>query len=184
MNAKETLKKIAEALNIVGDTVKEEVKETVENVKESAAEVAEAVGDVGEAIADAAEDAVEAVVEKATDVKEAVEEKVADAIDAVGDKLEEAGEALQQKAEEIDPDKDRENDKRVADLEKQLSDLKEILKNAMAEPKVEDTPEIPEEEPKGLTHSPEKKVSKKPGNGVGKKGTSIQERVFKYINNN
>tara|TARA_R110001592_G_scaffold204577_1_gene454637 strand:+ start:14253 stop:14744 length:492 start_codon:yes stop_codon:yes gene_type:complete len=163
MNAKETLKKIAEALNIVGEEVKDKVE------------------DVVEAVVDVAEDVAEAVV----DVAEAVEEKVADVIDAVGDKLEDAGESLQDSASQIDPEKDRSNeDERVKELESQLNDLKKLLKDAMAEPELPALEPIKEETPKGLTHSPEKEVKKASGQGIGRKGASIQERVHKYINNN
>ena len=168
MNAKDTLKKIAEALNIVSGDVKEAVVDIIDDAKEVATEVAEAV-----------EDVVEDVVETVEDAKDAVLETVSDVVEAVGEAVEDAGEAIQDAAEAIDPTPEPKNE-RVDELEKQLADLKEILKNAMAQP---ETPEV-EAEPKGLTHSPEKEVAKKAGSGVGRKGSSIQERVNRYINNN
>ena len=73
-------------------------------------------------------------------------------------------------------------DERVRELESQLADLKKILESAMTEPKQEDVPEVKQEEPKGLTHSPEKEIKTK-SKGIGSKGMSIQERVYKYMNN-
>ena len=119
MNAKETLKKIAEALNIVGG---EEAK---------------------------VEETVEAIVE--APVEEVKEEEVKE-------------------------------DERVRELESQLADLKKILNSAMSAPQPEEVPEVIQEEPKGLTHSPEKEIQKK-AKGIGSKGMTIQERVYKYMNN-
>jgi len=71
-------------------------------------------------------------------------------------------------------------DTRVADLEAQLADMKKILADAMREPE----PVAPVAAPApvaGLTHSPEAVVAKK-ANGIGKKGSSIQDRVHAYIN--
>ena len=72
----------------------------------------------------------------------------------------------------------------VAPVVEEIEDLKAILTNALSQPE-EETEVVPEvkEEPKGLTHSPEKPVASK-NTGIGKKGNSIQSRVFKYINNN
>ena len=78
--------------------------------------------------------------------------------------------------------KEEVKDDRVQALESQLADLKKILADAMKVEEVE-TPVVPEPETKALTHSPEAEV-KTTAKGVGKKGTTIQERVFKYINNN
>ena len=138
MNAKDTLKKIAEALNIVSDDAKEVVSDAIDSTQEVIEDVAEAVLDT----------------------------------------VEDAGEAIQDAAEAISPTP---QDERVGELEKQLADLKEILKNAMTQ---EEAPEVEAPEPKGLTHSPEKQVAKKAASGVGRKGNSIQERVNRYINNN
>tara|TARA_R100000541_G_C1881270_1_gene82328 strand:+ start:234 stop:752 length:519 start_codon:yes stop_codon:yes gene_type:complete len=171
MNAKDTLKAIAEALNIVSSDAKEVVSEVVSDVKEVAEDVTESVTEV-----------IEDVKEVAEDVKDAVLETVSDVVENVGEAIEDAGEAIQEVAESIDPTPEPDNS-RVNELEKQLADLKEILKNAMAQPEANEAPEVIEPEPKGLTHSPETVVSKKAASGVGKKGSSIQERVFKYINN-
>ena len=172
MNAKDTLKAIAEALNIVSSDAKEVVNEVVSDVKEVAKDVAESVTEV-----------IEDVKEVAEDVKDTVLETVADVVENVGEAVEDAGEAIQEVAESIDPTPEP-NNSRVDELEKQLADLKEILKNAMTEPEATEVPEIDQTEPKGLTHSPEAPVAKRQANGVGKKGGSIQERVNRYINNN
>jgi|14BtaG_2_1085337.scaffolds.fasta_scaffold50384_2 methyl-accepting chemotaxis protein len=181
MNAKDTLKKIAEALNIVSDDAKEVVSDAIDSTQDAVENVAEAVLETVEDVVETATDVKEAIVETVEDVKDSIVETVGDVVDSVGESIENVGEAIQETAKDIDatqePNKD---DSRVADLEKQLADLKEILSNAM---KQEETPEVPVVEPKGLTHSPEKEVAKKAASGVGRKGTSIQERVFKYINN-
>tara|TARA_R110001592_G_scaffold266427_1_gene532107 strand:+ start:46 stop:414 length:369 start_codon:yes stop_codon:yes gene_type:complete len=75
----------------------------------------------------------------------------------------------------VEPTPEPVADTRVADLEKQLAEMKQILSDAMKEP--EPTPEPVS----GLTHSPEAQVAKK-ANGIGKKGASIQDRVHAYIN--
>lgn len=153
MNAKETLKKIAEALNIVDEQPQEE-NPVVEQAEEAAEPQVEQVEEV------AAEEPAE---EPKAD--EVVEEPVAE----------------EPQAEE-QPEESKE-DPRVAALEQQLADLKEILKNAFTEPVEEKLPEPPvKEEPKGLTHSPEKQV-KPMANGIGNKGGDMMSRVFKYINN-
>ncbi len=159
MNAKETLKKIADALNIAAEPTEkptpqpEPVEPTKELIEEPTAEV----------------------VEEATEVKEEVTEEP---------KAEPQETTEAEPETEVQPEEAKEEpkDERVEALEKQLEDLKRILADAMKQPEPVEV-EVPKEEPKGLTHSPEKQV-KKVANGVGKKGTSIQERVFKYINNN
>ena len=154
LNARDTLKKIADALNIVAEPTEqptqqpEAVEPTKELIEEPTAEVVEEVKEVKEEPKAEPQEVTEA--EPTEEVQEAP--------------------AQEPKSE------------RVEALEKQLEDLKSILADAMKQPEPTEV-EVPQEEPKGLTHSPEKEV-KKTANGVGKKGTSIQERVFKYINNN
>ena len=149
MNAKETLQKIAEALNIV-TAVKEE------------------------------QTAVEAPV---TEMEELVTEEPATE-EAQADPVAEVSEQEETDEPTEEPVAEERQDDRVLDLERQLADLREILKNAMSEPVAEELPVAPAAEPKGLTHSPEKTVSTKKGSGIGKKGESIQDRVFRYMNNN
>ena len=151
MNAKETLKKIAEALNIVESAQEEKVK------AEKPVETTETTESVE----------VKETDEKVEEVKELPE---------VTEEVAEVEEVKEVKAEE--PSKE---DERVRELESQLADLKKILEAAMVNEK-EVIPEVKKEEPKGLTHSPEKEVKKKSG-GIGSKGMSIQERVYKYMNN-
>ena len=155
MNAKETLQKIAEALNIVTASPQ------VEPVKEEQTAAEAPVTEVDESITE------ELVTEeaKAEPVAEVSEQEETD-----------------EPTEE--PVAEERQDDRVLDLERQLADLREILKNAMSEPVAEELPVAPAAEPKGLTHSPEKTVSTKKGSGIGKKGESIQDRVFRYMNNN
>lgn len=149
MNAKETLKKLAEALNIATD--QKEFEATVETVEEAKADPVEVAAE---------QPATEAQPEK-------IEAPVAE--------VEEA-----------------EEDPRVSELEGQIKELQEILKNALSsEPEVDPEPpmvempmvEMPSEEPKGLTHSPEKEVRQK-GTKIGDKGGDMMSRVFQYINNN
>lgn len=158
LNAKDTLKKIADALNIAAEPTEEPTPqpETVEPTKELIEEpTAEVVEEVKEATEEVKEETkVEPQKETEAEPKQEVQEE---------------------------PAKEPKNE-RVEALEKQLEDLKSILADAMKQPEPTEV-EVPKEEPKGLTHSPEKQV-KKTANGVGKKGASIQERVFKYINNN
>ena len=71
-------------------------------------------------------------------------------------------------------------DTRVAELEKQLQDLKDILKRTIETP-VEEAVTAPIDD-KGLTHSPEKLIERK-HTKIGKKGGDTMSRVFKYINN-
>jgi len=154
LNAKDTLKKIADALNIAAEPTEqpiqqpEAVEPTNELIEEPTAEVVEEVKEVTE------EPKAEPQEETEAEPKEEVQEQP----------------------------KEEPKNERVEALEKQLEDLKSILADAMKQPEPTEV-EVPQEEPKGLTHSPEKEV-KKTANGVGKKGASIQERVFKYINNN
>lgn len=64
------------------------------------------------------------------------------------------------------------------DFEKQIAELKGILQAAV-EPEAPEAPEVPVAP---LVHNPEAPLKSK-AKGIGKKGTSIQERVYKYINN-
>ena len=154
LNAKDTLRKIADALNIAAEPTEqptpqpEAVEPTKELIEEPTAEVVE-------------------------EVKEVTEEPKAESQEVT--EVEPKEEVQEAPAQEP-------KNERVEALEKQLEDLKSILADAMKQPEPTEV-EVPKEEPKGLTHSPEKQV-KKTANGVGKKGASIQERVFKYINNN
>lgn len=157
MNAKETLQKIAEALNIATASPQ------VEPVKEEQIAVEAPVNEVEESVTE------ELVTEEAQ----------AEPVAEVSEQEETSDEPTEEPAAE------EQQDDRVLDLERQLADLREILKNAMSEPATQEEPVAPKaEEPKGLTHSPEKIVSQKKGSGLGKKGESIQDRVFKYMNNN
>ena len=156
MNAKETLQKIAEALNIVTASPQ------VEPVKEE-------------------QTAVEAPVTE-MEVESITEELVTE--EAKAEPVAEVSEQEETDEPTEEPVAEERQDDRVLDLERQLADLREILKNAMSEPVAEELPVAPAAEPKGLTHSPEKTVSTKKGSGIGKKGESIQDRVFRYMNNN
>ena len=151
LNAKETLQRIAEALNIAA-----EPQQTTEVQPTPQPEAVEPT-------------------------KELIEEPTPEVVEEVKTEVVEEPKAEPQIETEAEP-KEEVKDDRVEALESQLADLKKILADAMRVEEVE-TPVVPEPEPKGLTHSPEKEV-KTTAKGVGRKGTTIQERVFKYINNN
>ena len=150
LNAKDTLQKIAEALNIAAQP-----QETTEVQPTPQPEAVEPT-------------------------KELIEEPIAEVVEEVKTEVEEP-KAEPQIETEAEP-KEEVKDDRVQALESQLADLKKILADAMRVEEVE-TPVVPEPETKALTHSPEKEV-KTTAKGVGRKGATIQERVFKYINNN
>ena len=150
LNAKDTLQKIAEALNIAAQP-----QETTEVQPTPQPEAVEPT-------------------------KELTEEPTAEVVEEVKTEVEEP-KAEPQIETEAEPKEDVKDD-RVEALESQLADLKKILADAMKVEEVE-TPVVPEPETKALTHSPEAEV-KTTAKGVGRKGTTIQERVFKYINNN
>ena len=151
LNAKDTLQRIAEALNIAA-----EPQETTEAQPTPQPEAVEPT-------------------------KELIEEPTPEVVEEVKTEVVEEPKAEPQIETEAEP-KEEVKDNRVEALESQLADLKKILADAMKVEEV-DTPVVPEPEPKGLTHSPEKEV-KTTAKGVGRKGATIQERVFKYINNN
>lgn len=161
LNAKETLKKIADALNVVSNDEQktEEVVETPEVVEaQDATEVTEEVVETPEATEVTAEVKEEAVEEKSEEPKE---------------------EPKAEEKEEVKAD-----DSRVKELEAQIESLKDIIAKSLEQEEVkQEVPEVPTEEPKGLTHSPEKPVRTK-ANGIGSKGGDIKSRVWKYINNN
>jgi fused signal recognition particle receptor len=150
LNAKDTLQKIAEALNIAAQP--QEATEVQPTPQPEAVEP----------------------------TKELIEEPIAEVVEEVKTEVEEP-KAEPQTETEVEP-KEEVKDDRVEALESQLADLKKILADAMKVEEVE-TPVVPEPETKALTHSPEAEV-KTTAKGVGRKGTTIQERVFKYINNN
>lgn len=153
MNTKETLKKLAEALGVVAE--KEETVQVIEN--EETVQVTEEIK----------EDTEGGSVEEAEGAAEVAPEAP----------VEEA--VLEEKA----PEEIKEDPKMEA-MSKEIEALKEMLRTAIeADSKKADIPEVPKEEPKGLTHSPERQVKTK-ANGMGNKGENIQSRVWKYINNN
>ena len=166
MNAKETLQKIAEALNIASSEPKEV------SVDETQVEVTPVVEtEVKEEVKE------EAPVEE---VKSAEAVETAEAVEVKEEATEEPT-VKEEASEKVEVSKDSE---RVAEMQKQIEDLKAILQNALSQPEEEkvEAPQV-KNEPKGLTHSPEKPVQTK-ANGIGNKGSSIKDRVFKYISNN
>ena len=135
----DTLRKIAEALGVVTAEVKTDA--TVEKVTvEENTEAKESV--------DVVEDVVAPI----------VEEKAVEAVEIIEEAKEEI---LEPKA--VDKVEEPKEDPRVAEMQKQIEDLKAILTNALSQPE-EETKVIPE-------------VKEEP------KGDSIQSRVYKYINN-
>jgi len=161
LNAKDTLKKIADALNVATEEPKvEETVETTEPVTD--AQETEKVEETTEVATET--ETTEEPKEEAKEPKEEVKEV----------------EVKEDVKEEFEPQNER-----LRELEAQIESLKDILANSFVKESEskEQAPEIPAEEPKGLTHSPEKTVAPK-ANGIGKKGGDIKSRVWKYINNN
>ena len=168
MNAKETLEKMFNAISSTLGNEKEvqEVAEATEAVVETEQEVQQVE---------------EAVAEPTEAVKEEAEEAVAEPAEPMAEEPKEEAEGEEVKAEEPEDDRDA----RIKELERQLSGLSDMIKGALTKPEeVEEViPELPQEEPKGLTHSPEAEVAKRaPKIGSGK-GGSIQSSVYRYINN-
>lgn len=154
LNAKETLKKLADALSITSEeTAKEE--ETVETTKE-----------------EVISEPVEETVETENEATEAPKEE---------ETVEETEEKAEEPKEEVAPEAEEpKDDKRVQELEDKVKELTEILKNALSEPEAPKVPDVPEDT-KGLTHSPEAHVNKK-HTKLGDKGDNVMSRVYKYIN--
>ena len=172
MNAQETLKKIAEAVGVVLNPQKEQVAEAAEQAAEAvevAVEAVETTDKVEEAVAEPTEDVIqesEAVAEDEPKVEEPKEEA---------------------QVEEVKADTPVDGrDARIEELERQLNVITEMMNGVLKpEEAAEVVPEVPSEEPKGLTHSPEAPVAKRaPKIGGAKKGSSIQSSVYRYINNN
>ena len=156
MNAKETLKKLAEALGVASEQPEEATPEAPVEKVEAAPEETTPEEAVSEPEAEAAPEAVEA---EEAPIKE-------------GETSEEA--------ESPEAPEAKQDDAEVKALKDEIESLKKILKAAIEEESKE--VEIPKQETKPLTHSPEKKLQSK-ASGIGNKGGSIQERVYKYINN-
>tara|TARA_R110001606_G_scaffold377441_1_gene536512 strand:- start:68 stop:595 length:528 start_codon:yes stop_codon:yes gene_type:complete len=174
MNAKDTLKKIADALNItskedakvetaVETPVVETVEAPIEDVKQvEETPVVETVEDVKETPeTDLKEDAIKEDIE-AKDAPEVKSEAIQNAEKAVG------------KAEEMKDEIKKEEPSELDLLKLQLNELKDIIKQQSEVPSID-------EEPKGLIHNPEGNVSKKTTK-IGNKGGDIVSRVYQYIN--
>ena len=172
MNAKETIKKIADALNITADA-SQETAPVADEAKEETPTV------------ETTETKVE---EKAPEAKEEVKEVPAEAKGELiiddADKAETTTEVAETKAEEVieeskEADKAEEPvaDPKIAELEKQLAEMQKLLDAAVKE----EAPEVIEPEVKPLTHSPET-VATKEMKKIGGHGGSVLDRVYKYIN--
>ncbi len=155
--AKETLEKIAKAIGIATE------EPTVEIVEDTVETTEETVEDTVEPVEDKVEDTVEETVEATEEPLEALEEVV-------------------ETPEEVVEAPELKEDNRVKELETQINELKEILKNALESNKDEAPVATPVVEDKGLTHNPEAEVKVKQKK-IGNKGGSIMSNVFKYINN-
>ena len=166
-SAKETLDKIAQAIGIATSEKVETVEETVETAE---VETTEEVVETQDAPA-------EEVAEEVTETEETQE--VAEEVE----KTEEATEEVEEASTEVEETNETPEDNRVKELEAQINELKEILKNALSnETEGEnDTPEVPVDD-EGLKHSPEAEV-KPQHKQLGNKGGDILTNVFKYINN-
>lgn len=157
MNEKGKLQEMYEAIGKVLNPKKE--VETVVEAETAQEETVEAVAEVTEPVLEPETEA------KAEDVPEAVEEP-----------KEEAAEPEVQAVEEAD-----DKDVRIKELERQIEGLTDMFKS-FQQPEEEAVPDLPVEEPKGLTHSPEAEVASKRVKIAGK-GKSIQESVYRYMNN-
>lgn len=159
MSAKDTLKKIADALGVSPNE-----KANTEPIVEAAVEQKEAP-----AVEKKEEpNSVKEIKETKTVEKEVETPKTE--VDA--DKTTEiAKEEVENKEEVKEPVINKPSELDL--LKDQVNELKKLI----AENKV---PEV-EEEPKGLVHNPEAGVSKR-GQRIGNKGGDITSRVYKYIN--
>ena len=156
MNAKETIKKIADALNI-----------------SDASQEAAPVADETKETAPVEETKVEATEEKVEETK--VEEPKAEETVETPEVKEEVKEEV--KAEEPKAEEPK-TDPKVAELENQLAEMQKLLDAAIKQDKaVEEAPEAPVQP---LTHSPETKAANEPKR-MGGHGGTIMDRVFKYI---
>jgi len=153
MNAKETIQKIADALNITKDDAKEVTPEVTETPTEAPATV-----ETPEAP------------EAAPVAEEVKEEKVAEeAPEAVVETVDEVAEAPSAERVELDA------------MKAQIDELKNLLKAAVREDSKEEAKIEVEEAPVApLTHSPEttSEVSHKK---IGGHGGDVLSRVYKYM---
>jgi len=156
MNAKETIKKIADALNIgAEETAKVEETKADDKVEETK---------------------VEATQETVEDTKvEATEDT----------KVEDAPEVVAEPAEVAEPVKEdtKEEDSKIQDLQKQVDELSKLLEVAVSkdiDTKEDIVPEIPETKVEPLTHSPES-TPETNGKKIGGHGGDVLSRVYKYM---
>jgi len=160
MNAKETLEKIANALNIAkGEEKKEETAKVEETVE--ATEVVEAVETKAE------DTVVEAVEEKTEEVEETKEVKA----------TEEVKEEVSAEVKEEPVIEETKEDPRVAKMQEQIDELQKMLEQAVKEDSEEAAPEV---EVKPLTHSPESKPDTS-HKKIGGHGGDVMSRVYKYL---
>lgn len=157
MNAKETIKRIADALSIGTEEETTKVEET--------AVVEEKVEDA-----------------KAEATNETTEEAKANTVEDVKTEEDVKSEEVDTEVEESKEEAKAE-DSRIADLQKQVDELSKLLEVAVS--KDTDTvenviPEIPEDKVEPLTHSPEiepETTTKK----IGGHGGDVLSRVYKYM---
>jgi len=157
MNAKETIKKIADALNITSEEAVQEVKEVetpVEAVEEAKAE-----------------DTVEATEETKT-TEEVVE--VAEEVKAEENDSKEVVEPVKEEATPANAE--------LEAMKAQIEELKSLLRTAVKEDSKtkEEVIDVAEEPVQPLTHSPEANV---PSNTkkIGGHGGDVLSRVYKYM---
>ena len=157
MNAKETISKIADALNIAkGEDVTQETPEVKEEVAPVATE---------ETVEVKTEDA------KVEEVK-AEETKAEEPAKATEEVKEEEAPAPEVKEEEV------KEDPRVAKMQEQIDELQKMLEAAVKSEEV--TEEAPEVETKPLTHSPETTPDTN-HKKIGGHGGDVMSRVYKYL---
>lgn len=173
MNAKETIKKIADALNIKSDASQEAAKEVVET-KEETPVLETTETKVEDSKPEAKEES------KVEDTKEADGELTvsdADKAEPTPEVAEVKVEETKESQEDVKSEESIKVDPKVAELENQLAEMQKLLDAAV---KVDKAPEV-EPEVKPLTHSPETAPATN-RKKIGGHGGDILDRVYKYIN--
>ena len=172
MNAKDTIKKIADALNIGESEDKAKVEETQEVKAETAEEPKKA-----ETTDTVSEEPKKKEVDSFTiedDSKPADEPKD---IEVAPESVEEPkAEVKQEKVEEVAKDEVK-DDPRISKMQSQIDDLQKMLEAAVSS----EAPAV-EEGIQPLTHSPEGKPESN-HKKIGGHGGTVLDRVYKYINN-
>ena len=171
MNAKETIKKIADALNITADA-SQETAPVADETKEATPEVETTETKVEEKAPEAKEEAVEAP----ADAKGELVMDDADKAEPTPEVAETKAEEVTEESKEADKVEEQAIDPKVAELEGKLAEMQKLLDAAVKEEAPVVEPEV-----KPLTHSPETSAAREMKK-IGGHGGSVLDRVYKYIN--